>query len=730
MTQQEMFGPAVWLGAKECKNTDAFVLRGHFTANGVKKATLRVLGLGFFHCYINGARVGDDLYLPLSSEYEPREDFPTEEQLSAFRIYVPEYDVSDLLRDGENVIAIHFGGGWYTFEQSIRRQKKKYGDPKAIWRIFGEGATGDFDFCSSTQDKLGKSFVTDFRFDRFEVHDYTKAPPGMFNIGFRDADWENATLARPLDTEYCFSDCPADGVASSLPVCVVSKQENATVYDCGRNISGTPVLHLQGKRGQTVRVILSEELNGNGDIDPKFSHKQEFVCVCDGSERLVRALFTWFGFRYLRVEGEATLPLVEFIHTKVSRISDFSCDNDTLNWIHSAFLTTQLANMHAGIPSDCPHIERRGYTGDGHLACRAAMKMLDTEAFYRKWLQDIADSQDKLTGHIQNTAPYTHSGGGLGGWGCAIVEMPWQFYLHYGDTAPLAAYYPNMLRYFDYLELHSANGLVVSDKAGEWCLGEWANPSPVILPAPFVNTYFYVRALQHMVEIAKLTGHEQDIPLFEARIATRKAAIEHAYLNTWDGNFFGCLQAGNAFALDLGLGDERTYQNLLAYYEGLGEFDTGIFGTELLIRLLFERGNGELAVRLLTSEKAHSFTEMKRRGATTLWEHFPDSYRDRSHSHPMFGAVVSHLYDYLLGIRQEGAGYDHPVIAPVLVPQINTLSGHRTLKTGRLCVAYKKGDGRVCFEIDIPKGQKADFLFDGQCHPLFSGKHTLSFHLK
>ena len=84
--------------------------------------------------------------------------------------------------------------------------------------------------------------------------------------------------------------------------------------------------------------------------------------------------------------------------------------------------------MHTGIPSDCPHIERRGYTGDGQLVCRAAMDVLDAKDFYRKWIEDIADCQDRLTGHVQYTAPYIRSGGGPGGWGGAACIVPWRYY--------------------------------------------------------------------------------------------------------------------------------------------------------------------------------------------------------------------------------------------------------------------------------------------------------------
>ena len=728
MTQKEMFGNADFVGAKECQNTDILVLKGSFSLSRVKKATLRVLGLGFFHCFINGARVGTDLFLPLSSEYEPRENFPTNEKLSDFRTYVPEYDVTSLLKDGENTITVHFGGGWYTFEQSIKKKKKKYGDPKAIWRLFGECDEGNFDFGSSERDQITKSFITDYRFDRFEVHDFTKPDPILQESP--ETVWENAVLVSAPATKYEFSDCPADAVMETLPITLLKETATERIYDCGKNTSGWPVLRLLGKRGETVRVLMGEELGEDGLLDPKLTHKQEFICTCDGTERETHALFTWFGFRFFSVQGPAEPISVESVHTRVVRTSDFSCDNEILNWLHGAFLNTQLANMHAGIPSDCPHIERRGYTGDGHLAGLSAMKMLDTEAFYRKWMQDIADSQDVLTGHIQNTAPYTHSGGGLGGWGCAIVEIPWQFYQHFGDTAPLAKYYPNMLRYFDYLELHSERELVTTDKAGEWCLGDWCCPTSVVLPAPFVNTYFYIKSLTRCIQIAQMLHKNEDIPLFKARIAAKTAAIKSAYFNTWDGNFFGGVQGANAFALDLGLGDERTWRNLLSYYENLGEFDTGIFGTELLLRVLFERGAAELAVKLLTSKKVHTFAEMRARGATTIWEHWPESYRDRSHSHPMFGAVISHLYTYLLGIRQiHTPNGEHLVIEPAFVPQLSRVCGFRTVKAGRVSVSYEKKGNEIALCIELPQGAIAVLRAFGREFTLPRGgvaRHVLS----
>lgn len=726
MTLKEMFSHAEWLGAENYDTNKLFVIRGRFNLNSVNKATLRVLGLGFFHCYINGKRVGNDLFLPLSTDFEERENFPVGEVISGHRIYVPEYDVTSMVKNGENIIAIHFGGGWYTCED-----QKKYGDAKAIWRIFGEDENGGFDYVSSVSDKIGASFVCDYNFTEGEIHNYLSENINAVLSEFDDSGWEYAVPAKPPETDYLFSDCPADRVCGVLGVTEIKKGNGFTVYDCGKNISGYPVMKLSGKAGETVTVIFSEEIDSENNLDPEFVQDQKVVFICDGSERTVRPLFTWLAFRYFAVYGNAVPECVEVVHSDVKVISSFKSDNELLNWIHDTYVNTQLTNMHAGIPSDCPHLERRGYTGDGQLACHAAMNILDAESFYRKWIKDICDCQDKLTGHIQYTAPYVHSGGGPGGWGSAIVEVPYQFYKHYGDSLVLKECYPNMMRYFDYLEAHSTANLVVSDKEGEWCLGDWCTPISVILPAPFVNNYFYIKALNRCIEIAKIIGKDDDIPVFEQRIRLKKEAITAAYFNKWDGNFLGGQQGANAFAVDIGLGDERTYANLVECYGKLKGYDTGIFGTDILTRVLFEHGNGQLAVDLLLSQSRHSFAEMRRLGATTFWEYWPGSLRDRSHNHPMFGAVTAYLYDYLLGIRAKNgsAGYENIVISPLIVDGINKLEGHRTFKSGIVSLSYAKSDRSIVFDIAVPENQCAEFVFGGKTYKLNTGNNHFEYAL-
>ena len=733
MDQRSMFGQAQWVCAGNYASIDLDkpdvngvpyfpVLRSHFCAHAVKKATLRVLGLGFFHCYINGKEISDDRFLPLSTDFEPRINYPTDEKLTGHRIYVPEYDVTELIRTGENVLALHFGGGWYTFV----RENCHYGDAKAIFRLTLETETGIEEIVSSCADKIGDSYVKTYNFTQFENHDYTDFDDASLGLEFDDSAWSNAMEAKPLETEYLFSDCPADREFELLSVTCTAVTSAGKVYDIGKNCANLPVLKLTGEKGSLVSIRCTELCNDDGTLKPPVIQCASFVS--DGTGRVVQPMFTWFAYRYIQVEGEAELLGARVVHTNTDVTATFNCDNITLNWLFDAFINTQLSNMHGGIPSDCPHMERRGYTGDGQLVCHTGMSVLDSQAFYRKWIDDISDCQDVYTGHVQYTAPYIKSGGGPGGWGCAIVEVPYQYYLHYGDAEPMKRLYGQMLRYFDYLEAHSENNLVTSDKPGEWCLGDWCAPGVVALPAAFVNNYFYVKSLMRTVEIAKLIGREVDIPMLESRIEQRKAAIMAAYYNTWDHNFFGSFQGANAFALDIGLGNERTYENLVKYYEKLGRFDTGIFGTEIVSRVLFERGDSELAVKLLTSEDLISFEGMRRSGGTTIWEYWPQKDAWRSYNHPMFGAVVAHLFDYLLGIGQEAGtvGYEKVVIRPQLTEKLNRVSGSRTVPGGKISVSYEKNGDSVEWVIIIPENMEVIFVFNGEERHLASGENRFA----
>lgn len=742
MKQEHFFGNAKWIGTQKRGRAAVDVVLGHFECDDAKAVELYVLGLGFFKCYINGKLIDPDTFLPLSSDYENSCD-PEGEVLTGHRIYVPRFDITEYVHNGDNIIAVQYGGGWYTDGQ------RPFGLPKAIYRIVCHGKTSTAEFVSSEKCLARRGFVTDGDLRGRETQDMSLIDC-CIGLELDDDGWERACVTEQLDTEYLTTDCPCDALIRMIQPRLIHDCGDRKLYDCGENTTGYPVLKTDADAGERVTVRFSERLKGDAALDPDRIHSQYFELISDGSGRTVQPELTWFGFRYFEIVGEASPECVKVVHADIQVSSSFECDNEVLNYAYNTFINTMLTNMHCGHPSDCPQIERRGYTGDGQLTCNAALSVFDARSFYEKWLRDIADCQDKLTGHVQYTAPYQYCGGGPGGWGSAIVEVPYRLYKHYGDRSVLEDNYEGMKRYIDYLEAHSEFGLVVSDKEGAWCLGDWCSPpiayeetdiklmpfhpQQIIIPSSYVNTYFMVRSLERIAQIANILGKDEDIPALRAKADERRRAIKAAFSNNCDGNYFMNIQGSNAFAIDLGIGIENlagekrdSYQNLTEHYAKLGYFDTGIFATDVLIRVLFEHGDGALAVKLLSNTSGNGYGRWREHGATTFTEYWDDA-ESRSQNHPMFGAPVAYFFEYLLGIMQEedSAGYDRVCISPAAVECFGRMSGSINTPHGKIKVAYEKNDEGISFCICVPNGVAARFKYADRERALSAGENRFT----
>ena len=730
MTHKEMFGSAKWVAPEV--GCDQPTIRGAFSAPAIEAAEITLCGLGFFELYINGQRVEEDYFVPGWTDYEDHRFENGGQEITdrfAHRIYCVKYDITPFIKAGENIIGVVLGAGWY--------KEIGYGDVKLCYTMTLTGHDGNTQTIHSNTDlKWAQSPITQSRMLKGETHDYRLEAAGWNTPGFDDSAWQQVKEVRAPESDFLLWDCPPDRVIRKLAPKVVKRFLNYTIYDAGENITGWPVIELLGKKGSKAVAYYAEELGKTGLLNSatytyKHSRKrmQMDTYISDGKKHRVHPHFVWHAFRYFSVTNNARPLSVAVVHSNVAVTSAFECGNKSLNWLYDAFIRTQLCNMHAGIPSDCPQREGRGYTGDGQLVCDAAMLLLDGQKFYKKWLGDIADCQDKKTGHVQYTAPYWPSGGGPGGWGCAIVEVPYTYYLHYGDKAMLEEFFPKMLRYFDYLEAHSEDGLITSDYPGAWCLGDWCTPDDIKIPAPLVNNYFYIKSLFRVLEIASIIGREDIFPEMEKRITERKAAIEKTYYNADTGDFADDIQGANSFAVDIGLGGEKTFNNITEKYKKLGMYDTGIFGTDILTRILFERTQGQLAFDLLAGEKKVSFHTMMAAGATTLWEYWSGK---KSHSHPMFGAVTRYLYYYLLGIRQtaDSTEFAHIVVEPVIPDGLDFATGHITTRFGIISVAWQKQTDTVLFTIEIPPVVQAKFTYNGKELVLNAGINSFSADLR
>lgn len=637
-----------------------------------QSARLEICGLGYFLFYINGKRISDQELMPAMTDYASvlgcETTYPVWEERSAHRCRYLSFDLLPYLKAGKNVLAVRLGNGWYHQTERIAEGKFVFGLPKLWFELTLTDADGRQEWIESDRQTLwhpGGLLKNNLFLG--EVRDLRKEPEGWQDPDADLSGWKPAQPVHAPETLLEEQTCPPDRVIRKLYPVLIGEYDGRKIYDCRENIAGRVVLSCLGKKGECITVRHAEELAADGTLDFESAggsdQLQQDHYICDGRIQTLHPLFCWHGFRYFETEGSCEVLYAEVIHTDVAVTSSFSCSDPVLNWLYEAYIRTQLDNYHGCIPSDCPHRERLGYTGDGQLTAETAMLLLDAKELYRKWYQDILDSQGAETGHIPHTAPFLGGGGGPGGWGCAVYQVPLAWTKIYGDNSLLVQGYDAILRWFDYMDAHSEKGLVVCEEEGGWCLGDWCFPASEEkeqLPEAFINTFYYLHGLQEMMQISEKMNNKLPI-----RFAEREKNVKNAFLDAYfdpeTGDFCEGRAAGNAYGLALGLGDERTKKHLVEKYEALGRFDTGIFGTSMLLEQLFSIGAGDLAVRLLTNDsEAASFAHMKRNGATTLWERWDGR---ESHNHPMFGACVRLMFTQILGIRMTPSAQP-PVVNP------------------------------------------------------------------
>ncbi len=546
------FLSAKWIAADSAVASPLFVRS--FFAHNVNKATLHITSLGFFEASVNGTKVTDGMYLPVVTDYEKRDMsrwiYPIFDDLT-HRLYYYDFDVTDKVREGQNELLIQLGNGWYKQTERVAEGEMAFGDTlKTVFTLALETESGIQYLCSDGSETWKESEIRYTNLFIGEVIDPASCTEESKPVFIVDAP----------ETELCAAIGVADRCIRTIKPHLLSEQDGKRIFDAGENISGFVRVGTSAEKGSRIQLRFSEELYEDGSLD--FTRiGGEYECksgrhqiqqddfVSDGTSRIFEPKFVWHAFRYFEITGDYDSVEVVVVHSDVSVTSSFESSSEGFNFLYDAFIRSQLSNMHGSIPSDCPHRERLGYTGDGQVCAPAGMLLLDSRAFYRKWIQDILDCQDKVGGHVQHTAPMMGGGGGPGGWGCAIVTVPYAYYKAFGEKEMLVRCYEPMRRWLSYLKAHSENGLVVREEEGGWCLGDWCTREPIEIPEPFVNTCYLLVVLRLLCEIAKIIKKTEDIAEYRSLIVQTEKAICKAYKNEQTGSFCNGVQGADAYAV-------------------------------------------------------------------------------------------------------------------------------------------------------------------------------------
>ncbi len=696
-------------------NAAAPWITGTFPVQAVRRAQVTICCLGFFELYLNGRRIGDEVLIPAWSQYTPRTGerllYPIHDRMGC-RIYSITFDLTDAMQEGENRIAVLLGNGWYS--QNMRNVE---GD---LW--YGERPQLCFDLVWTDAANTTHHFVSG---GQLRWHASTIVMNNVYfgetqDLRICEREEKPVDIVPAPQAPVEEQRCPGDRVIRRVIPRQISCREERTIYDAGENITGWVRLQLAGQPGEQTVIRYAEELDAAGNLDftscGGADQQQTDRYIHRGVSQSGAPHFTWHGFRYFEITGPHEEPVVEVVHADVAVTGSFCCSDDTLNWLVDSYIRSRLGNMHCGVPSDCPHRERLGYTGDGQACADTDMRLLQADAFYRKWIHDIQDCQCRISGHVQHTAPFYGGGGGPGGWGGAIVLVPWAHYQRYASLDVLEEAYPSMRRWIDYMCTRmDERGLVIREEEGGWCLGDWCTPEKPVIPEAYVNTCIFARCVDTVIRTAALIHAEA--PELPALLEKLRRAIHDNYFDNASGRYVQGVQGADAFALEAGLGGGALAARMAAHYMQHPWFDTGFLGTGSVIRQLMAYGHADAAVALLTNQRpGYSFHWQKQQGATTLWECWDG--RD-SHNHPMFGGCIGGMLDGLLGVS-----LGSPLtLAPQPVHSLAWVEGALDTRVGRVELSWRwQGDG-LLLRANLP--ESAELLIFGRRYGLHAGMNEL-----
>jgi alpha-L-rhamnosidase len=707
-------------------------------AKSVRRARLYVTALGSYRVFLNGQRVGADVMTPDFTDYRKR-------------VLYQVYDVSNLLRNGSNVIAALLGDGWYGSGLTWVGMHFFPAPDRFLGQLEVDYSDGTHDsVLSDTSWKASPSAIRRSDLYGGEVYDARLEQSGWQEAGFNDSTWKPATLADAPEITVSSQITDPVRVASTLRPKQVTPLPNGTyVFDMGQNMVGWVILKVKGAAGSRVRLRFAEILNPDGTIYTanlrNADATDEYVLRGKGDEAFAPH-FAFHGFRYVEVTGYPGAPSLDSIQGEV--VSSLSGDpggtlttaSDLVNRMWTIGIWGQRGNF-LSIPTDCPQRdERLGWMGDAGVFWRTGTYNFDIAAFSQKFIQDIVDAQTRQ-GAFTNVSPNTlPSAGeategspaweegmtGAPGWGDAGVIVPWTTWLQYGDRSVIEKNWDAMQRWMDFIQTRNPD--FIRKKGVGPNFADWLAPDENTNKDLLATAYWALIA-RMMSQMAHAIGKESDAQRYSDLLNNLRSAFQKAYI-TEDGQVGTGTQTSYVVALYTKMAPEhlepRLVDRLVKDIEQRGgHLSTGFLGTPFLLFTLADHGRVDVAYRLLLNETYPSWGYMLSKGATTWWERWNGDTGDpsmNSYNHYAFGSVVAWVYRYVAGIdtTPDRPGFKEIVIHPHLDARMPSARAEYESVYGKISSQWSSSpDGPFTLRVTIPPNTNATLFL-----PLIPGKRV------
>ncbi|WP_052670961.1 alpha-L-rhamnosidase [Draconibacterium sediminis] len=705
----------------------------------IEWARLYIAAPGFYEAYLNGEKIGENVLDPGQTNYEDYTYY------SAYNL-----DLSD--KGHSDVLGVMLGNGWYN-QNVVWGKGMIYGQPVFMAQIVVTFKDETKEVIGTDESWIWKNGpITFSNIYAGESYDANLEVEDWFNTETSDKFWKKALFADQHPTNLLEQFAPPIQKMDSIqPQKIITNDSDRYIFDFGQNFAGWVKLKIKGEKGQEIVLRCVEELDENGEIDPrttgmratKVIQTQKYICKGEGTETW-EPKFTYFGFRYVEVEGLAEKPTPELltgvvVHSALPKSGEFNCSEENINKLHQLAEWTIKSNLHS-IPTDCPHREKCGWTGDAHSFIDALMYNYDAQQFMSKYVFDMRSSArntnqelyfgnnfhdrsliQKPKGIPTMIVPGKRTSGTASpDWGTAVAQVPWNLYKYYGDTLVLRNFYPDMKVWVDYVQNKNKNGIIFHG------LGDWCPPGGnenIECPVSLSSTAFHILDLKILAQTAHILGNETDFNYYRnLKIQSTESFNKH-FLDTV--NYTYGSQTADAMALDIGIVPEALKEKVAeSLVENIhdkhdGFISTGIFGISRILNVLAENGFEDEVYRLLTKKGENSFAYMwEHYNATTLWEILPvytlvgDEMAFRSHNHPMQSGYDAWFYSGIAGINpvDDEPGFKKIVFRPYLTQKLSNANASYESVYGTIKSSWKNANGKFIWEIKVPENSFGEFF--------------------
>lgn len=722
----------------------ASVLRKTFFTDTTENARLYITCHGIYKARINGKPAHSFVYAPGTDDYRKRLQYQV-------------YDVTELLKSGENEIAVTLGDGWYRGNNGVDGLYNYYGSDLALLcqlEVSGKPVLMSDETWQASQS--GPVRLNDM--EKGETYDARmEAITNWHGVSVKDYGF---------DKLVCSNSVPILEQERFLGR-IFKTPNGETVVDFGQNLAGYTELKVYGKAGQKITLWHGETLDENGNFtqsnfDPGERNKnggipQRVDYICKDGLNVYKPSFSYFGFRYAKVESDVDLTDAEFtaiaVYSEMPQTGFFTCDNEDVNRLFLNSLWSMRSNF-CDIPTDCPTRERAGWTGDAGAFAPTGVYLADCYPILRKWLAECRLAQG-ADGLVANIAPVNNSGSfisnmlqGSSGWGDASILVPWALYEAYGDKRILEENYEMMTKWLSFVEARAQKTRIQNlrnpykkylvDEGFHF--GEWLEPDVssmdtmkknMMFGAPEVATAYYYKSAGLVARIADILGKTEDSRRYKG--IAEGARNAYRYTCTQNGVITSKRQAEYVRPIAFGLLNEAESQaaaDQLAKMVSDNNYhlNTGFLATPFLCRVLSDYGHTDTAYRLLLQDTAPSWLYPVKHGATTIWESWDGVREDGtvhdSLNHYAYGAISGWLMGDVCGIRlTEGK--------LTIAPKPSKKLGHAEAKwdspVGTIESKWHYEQDQVVFEVAIPANVTAEVcLPDGSTFHVQSGSHVFS----